>query len=130
MKKIVKHKLVFNFIIFSFVLLCSGSSLRAQSDDSWTLQSEKHGIKLYYRTDSCANSNMLFLKLENTNAIAKHVNCNIIIESSVRNIPLVPLSVELKAGETKFGECNSNKELSTDIKNIINFKMVVVLTTN
>ena len=126
----ITPKSIFSFIITLFMFLSSMDVLMAQTDGDWILQSEKNGVKLYFRTDNCGNTNMLFLKFENSNSTAKHVNCNIIIESPVRNMPLLPLSVNLEGNETKSGECNSNKELSTDIKNITNLKMVVVMTTN
>ena len=116
-------------IVAVFVLLSSGL-LQAQSSDVWTLQSEKNGVKLYSTTENCGGKNMLFLKLENTNSLAKHVNYNIIIESPGHNMPLLPQAVELTAMETKMGSCDARKELTTDIKNITNLKLLVVMTVN
>jgi hypothetical protein len=102
----------------------------AQSTDDWTLQSEKNGVKLYFRTASCGEKNMLFLKLENTNSAAKHVNYHVIVESEGHNMPLLPQTIELPAAETKSGSCDGERGLATDIRNISNPRLVVVLAVN
>ena len=101
----------------------------AQTTNDWTLQSEKEGVKLYASTASCSGRNMLLLKLENTSTDGKHVNVNIVVESPGHNMPLKPQSQELKPSETKAGSCDS-KELTTDIKDIVNYRLRVVMTVN
>src|ERR1035437_5703841 len=114
----------------ALMFLFSAGCLHAQSTTDWTLRSEKNGVKLYSKKDTCAGKNMLFLKLENTNSAAKHVIYTIIIESPGRNMPLVPRSVELNATETKAGSCDSDKELTADIKNSTNPDLIVIMTVN
>ena len=111
------------------MFLFSVNVASAQSNGAWTLKSENKGVKLYYKVEVCNGKNTLVLKVENTNSDAKHVSYNIVIESPGHNMPLLPQSVELAAGETKSGSCTS-KDLSVDIKNITNPSLVVVLTVN
>lgn len=116
-----------SFILTSWL---STGSLYAQAELNWALQSEKDGVKLYSATAPCTDKNMLVFKFENTNAAVKHVNYNAIIQSAGRNVPLLPQSVELGAGETKVGDCNSNKELIADLKGIDNYQLRVVMVIN
>lgn len=117
-------------IVGVFIFLCSTGLLSAQTNSSWTLQSETNGVKLYYKLETCATSNMMFFKLENTNSVASHVNYNIVIESTGHNMPLLPQFVELAANETKEGSCSANVQLTTDIKNITNPSLLVVMNVN
>lgn len=130
MKNTIYRNSILTKAIVAVLFLLSSGLLQAQSLDGWTLQSEKNGVKLYSTTETCGGKNMLFLKLENTNSTAKHVNYNIIIESPGHNMPLLPLAVQLNAMETKTGGCDAGKELTTDIKNITNLKLLVVMTVN
>ena len=104
--------------------------VHAQSAYDWKLQSEKDGVKLYSTTAACGGRNMLLLKLENGNAEAKRINYNIIIESPGHNMPLRPQSLDLKASESKMGSCDTSRELTTDMKDIVNYQLKVVMTVN
>lgn len=117
--------------IFFILIFSSFTSIsHAQLDTPWELQSEKNGVKLYSSTKQCAGNNMLLLKLENTNQDEKHVNFSIVIESIGHNMPLRPQSFEMKGNETKQGDCDEYPELKTDLKDINNFKLVVVMRVN
>lgn len=117
-------------IIGGFLFLCSTSLVSAQSGNDWTFQSESNGVKLYYKLETCSTSNMMFFKFENTNSVASHVSCNIVIESPGHNMPLLPQLIELAANETKEGSCSANVQLTTDVKNMSNPSLMVVMNVN
>ena len=114
----------------ALIFLLSIGFLQAQSANDWTLQSEKNGVKLYSSTSQCDDKNMLVLKFENTNIESKHVNYSVVVRSTGHNIPLRPKSLELAASETKIGDCETEQDLTGDIKNITSFELQIVMAVN
>jgi hypothetical protein len=130
MKNKLKAKPVMYTALLTFLLFCSVTYTNAQAANSWKIESEVNGVKLYSKIDTCGSTNSLFLKLENTTTSIKRVFYNIIIESPGNNLPVLPRSFEIKAFETKVADCNNNKELATDIFGITNVKLIVRMTVN
>ena len=115
------------FMSFLNFLTVHASPLVLASNDDWVLQSEKNGVKLFYKLDTCEGKNVLFLKFENSNPNEARINYTLIIESPGHNLPTMPQAIVMKGNETRVGTCDSGIGLTTDIKEIKNPTLRVVL---
>lgn len=128
--KLRRNNTLRGIFVLATCLLSLGFAKAQSGGTNWELQSESKGVKLFYKLDTCNAMKVLLLKFENTNAESKHVNYNIIIESPGHNMPLLPHFIDIAGNSVKEGSCSGNTELTTDIKNISQPSLKVVLVVN
>lgn len=134
-------QVIFNFMKNNKALLCfivffsfnatriSAAGLAPVDSINWVAYSEEAGVKFSYRVDVCEGKNVIFLKFENTNTVAKNVDFHLIIDGPNHDLP-APQMIHLNAGQTVSGQCTATPALTKNIESsnptILDFSMRIL----
>lgn len=102
----------FAFVLVANLLVLTGVAQADQpAAEEWTLLTQQSGINVYYQLGSCGPRKVMFLRFENTLDTDVKVHFHMVMPGN----PPSPQIIELKARETRTGECIGTPDLLKDV---------------